>query len=92
MNKSNSQKTSETNWERIEKMTDNDIDTSDLPPLDDNFFANATLRMPKKKISVTLEIDQDVWEWFVSQGEECQTEINTALKMYATQTKNQHNS
>ena len=92
MNKSNSPKTSETNWERIENMTDNDIDTSDIPPLDDDFFANATLRMPKKKISVTLEIAQDVWEWFAAHGEQYQTEMNTALKMYANETKKQQNS
>ncbi len=52
MNKSNSQKTSETNWDRIDKMTNNDIDTSDIPPLDDDFFANVTRKNTKEKISV----------------------------------------
>ncbi len=83
MNESNLRKTSATNWEKIDQMTDEEIDTSDIPPLDDNFFANATLRMPKKKISVTLEVDQDIWEWFSAQGEQCQPQINQALKLYA---------
>lgn len=83
MNESNLRKTSATNWEKIDHKTDNEIDTSDIPPLDDNFFANATLRIPKKKVSVTLEVDQDIWEWFSAQGEQCQNQINQALKLYA---------
>lgn len=88
MSKSNLEKTSATNWERIDQMTDDEIDTSDIPPLDDKFFANATLRMPKKEISVTIKVAQDVWEWFAVQGEKYQTHINTALKMYAKNTQN----
>ena len=30
--------TSETDWARIDAMTDDDIDTSDIPPLADDFF------------------------------------------------------
>ena len=37
-----------TNWERLDQMADEDIDTSDIPPLDEAFFARAELRLPKK--------------------------------------------
>jgi hypothetical protein len=36
-------------------MTDEEIDTSDIPPLDEKFFANARLRMPRGKVAVTSE-------------------------------------
>jgi hypothetical protein len=38
--------TSKTDWTRIDAMTDDDIDTSDCPPLTDEFFAKAQLRSP----------------------------------------------
>jgi hypothetical protein len=46
----NLNKRSETNWARIDQMTDEEIDTSDIPPLDDAFFAKAKLRLPRSYI------------------------------------------
>lgn len=40
-------KQSTTNWARIDQMTDEEIDTSDIPPLDDAFFATAQWRLPR---------------------------------------------
>jgi len=37
---------SKTNWERIDAMTDDEIDVSDSPPLTDEFFAKAKWLMP----------------------------------------------
>ena len=65
-------------------MTDEEIDTSDIPPLDDAFFANARWRMPlKKKTAVTLSVDDDVLKWFEAQGADFQQRINAALRIYA---------
>ena len=44
MNNKNLKKLSETDWTRIDRMDDEDIDTSDIPALDDEFFASAQLR------------------------------------------------
>ncbi len=49
MNETNLKKPSETDWARIDQMKDEEIDTSDIPPLDDAFFAAAQWRMPEKK-------------------------------------------
>ena len=81
MNASNMNKPSETDWRRVSEMTDEDIDTSDIAPLDDNFFAKAKLRMPKQ-ISVTMLVDADLLEWFKAQGEAYESLINTALRSY----------
>ncbi|HZH31398.1 MAG TPA: BrnA antitoxin family protein [Pyrinomonadaceae bacterium] len=69
-------------------MTDEEIDTSDIPPLDEAFFADAKLRVPGK-VSVTVNVDADVLEWFRAQGEEFQQRINAALRIYAEAHKEQ---
>ncbi len=37
-----------TDWQKLETMTDEEIDYSDIPPLDDDFFARATLWLPQQ--------------------------------------------
>ena len=73
---------SKTDWERVDAMSDDEIDTSDIPPLDENFFVAAELRLPRKKIPVTMRIDPDVLEWFKSFGKGYQTRMNAVLRMY----------
>lgn len=83
MNGKNLKKPSETDWTRVDRMGDEDIDTSGIPPLDDDFFNSAQLRMPEKKVPVTLSVDSDVLKRFESQGSEFQYRINAALRIYA---------
>lgn len=83
MNANDLKNISETDWKRIEEMMDDEINTSDIPPLDEAFFVNANLRVPKGKVSVRLDLDADVLEWFKAQGAEFQQRINAALRIYA---------
>ena len=46
--------TSGTDWERVDAMEDEDIDTSDIPPLTDAFFKRARLRVPQHFVTATL--------------------------------------
>ena len=58
------------------------IDTSDIPPLTDQFFARA-VRNPyyrPVKQSTTVRIDADVLDWLRSQGAGYQTRINAILR------------
>ena len=82
MKESNTKRKSGTDWKRLERMTDEEIDVSDIPPLDGEFFKNATLRMPTKKKSVSLRLDSDILEWFKSEGKGYQTRINAVLRVY----------
>jgi uncharacterized protein (DUF4415 family) len=72
-----------TDWKRIEALTDEEIDTSDIPPLGDAFFADAKLHAPPGKVPVIVSLDADVFEWFRAQGEEYRSLINAALRIYA---------
>jgi uncharacterized protein (DUF4415 family) len=76
----------ETDWERLDNLTDEEIDLSDCPEITPERFAKAVVRqglpMDKNKTQVTLRIDHDVLEWFKSQGKGYQTQINRLLRAY----------
>jgi uncharacterized protein (DUF4415 family) len=82
MNENDLRNTSQTDWERVAAMTDEEIDTSDIPPLDDDFFAHAELRLPEPKQLITIRLDTDVVEWFKAQGKGYQTRMNAVLRRY----------
>jgi uncharacterized protein (DUF4415 family) len=63
-------------------MTDEEIDYSDIPPLTEEFFAKATLRVPATQAHNLIQIDPDVMAWFQSQGAEYKTLINLVLRRY----------
>ncbi|MFJ4396445.1 BrnA antitoxin family protein [Pseudomonas sp. NPDC089396] len=73
--------TSKTDWARLAQQDDKDIDTSDVPELDDDFFRQAELRVPAKQ-TVTIRLDADVLAWFKAQGAGYQTRINQLLRQY----------
>lgn len=74
-------KVSKTDWKRLAEMDDKEIDTSDIPELDDAFFQQAELKVPPKQ-PVTLRLDADILMWFKSQGSGYQTRINQLLRRY----------
>jgi len=60
-------------------MCDEDIDTSDIPPLTAEFWTKAKLRIPKQ-ITTSVQIDPETFEWFQSQGENAAQQMSVALK------------
>ena len=69
----------------IEAMPDEDIDYSDIPPLDEDWFKNAKLvkRGPRTE-QISIRIDTEVLEWFKdhAEGRGYQTLINDVLRTY----------
>ncbi len=86
MKKKHISQNSQTDWERVDKRRDEDIDFSDSPEVTPEMFAKAVLRKGLKPVSrktqVTLRIDEDVLTWFKQQGKGYQTRINALLKAY----------
>jgi len=71
----------------LERMKDEDIDYSDIPPLTGNEkFVVGKFYRPVKK-SLTIRIDADVLAWVKEQGEGYQTRINSYLRRAMLQTK-----
>jgi len=86
MSKSPTSTKSLTDWERLDAMTDEDIDFSDSPEITPQMFAKSIVKRglePRPvKQQVTLRIDSDVLEWFREQGRGYQTNINALLRAY----------
>jgi uncharacterized protein (DUF4415 family) len=84
MSENASKSTSKTDWARVSALTDAEIDTSEIPPLDDSFFSQARLRLPPQPLTeVTLHLDPQVLDWFQKQGSSYEELINAALRIYA---------
>lgn len=86
MSNSNSTKKSQTDWARIDAMTDEDIDFTDLPEVTPEMFKNAVVRKglksEMKTSQETLAVDSDIIEYFKSQGQNYRTQINQLLREY----------
>lgn len=77
---------SQTDWDRLENLTDEEIDFSDVEEITPELFAQAVVRRGLKPVSkkeqITLRVDSDVLRWFKSQGKGYQTRINNLLRAY----------
>lgn len=73
-------KSLETDWERIEAMTDEEIDTSDIPPLTEEFLKRAKVRMPNG-----IRLDREVYLWLRRQGGDVSERINAILRQHMEQ-------
>ena len=67
---------------KLDRMKDEDIDYSDIPELDAEFFATARVVVPPGKKQVTGRLDRDVLAWLKAQGRGYQTRINAVLRAY----------
>jgi uncharacterized protein (DUF4415 family) len=77
--------TSQTDWAALAAMTDEDIDYSDIPPLTEEFFQNATLRIPATQAQQLIQLDPDILQWFQAQGGEYKSLINSVLRHHIEQ-------
>lgn len=86
MKKSSTSNKSLTDWTRLDSMTDDDIDTSDIPAVTPEMFAKAVvkrgLKVKDSKAQLTIRVDRDVLTWFKSHGRGYQTQINALLRAY----------
>ena len=68
----------------IAAIPDEDIDTSDIPEVSEDFFRTASLIMPTDtgKKAISLRIDEDVLAWFKGQGKGHLSRMNAVLRAY----------
>ena len=88
MSVSNLNSSSKTNWERLDAMTDEEIDMSDSPPLTEEFFARAVWMMPGEpsphpSVKIELALDPSLLAWFQAQGQDHGQRMQAALRLYA---------
>ena len=67
---------------KLDRMTDAEIDYSDIPELDDAFWKTAVpVNWPPAKTQLTIRLDADVLDWLKSNGRGYQTRINRILRV-----------
>ena len=71
-----------TGWAKLQKRADRDIDYSDIPPTDPEFWQEAEVVIPPVKTHLSLRLDEDIVAWFKQQGTGYQTRINAVLRSY----------
>jgi uncharacterized protein (DUF4415 family) len=77
-----------TDWARVHALTDREIeeaiasDPDAAPILDAEWFRNATLVMPERKVPVSMRIDREILEWFKRQGRGYQSRMHAVLAAY----------
>lgn len=69
-------------WAKLQKMTDHEIDYSDISPTDVKFWEKTQVVMPPVKTHLSLRLDEDIVEWFKRQGAGYQTKLNAVLRSY----------
>lgn len=78
-----------TDWARVDALTDEDIaravaNDPDAAPIDID-WSDAVLVMPSKKKAISIRVDEDVLDYFKSQGDGYQRRMNAVLRSYMQQ-------
>ena len=73
---------SRTDWDALARMSDDEIDYSDIPPLGDEFFGKAFVQIPAAQARNLVQLDPDVKAWFHAQGPDYQAVINSILRVH----------
>lgn len=82
---------SETDWEKLRNLTDEEIDASiandpDWAEFKDLDWSDAVLVVPPKKTAISIRVDDDVLDYFKKNGAGYQRRINAVLRSYMDQT------
>ena len=69
-------------FKKINSINDKDIDYSDIPELDKEFWDNAKPVYPKGKKPISIRLDRDIIDFFKHEGSGYQSKINSVLRSY----------
>ena len=78
-----------TDWARVDALTDEDIANAvandpDAVPIDID-WSDAVLVIPTRKKAISIRVDEDVLDYFKSEGDGYQRRINAVLRSYMQQ-------
>lgn len=76
-----------TDWKKLKSLSENEIkegadNDPDNPLWTREMFDASYLYMPQKKVPVHMYLDQEIVDWFKSEGKGYQSRINAVLKSY----------
>ncbi len=73
---------SKTDWEALAAMTDEEIDYSEIAPLSAAFFERARVWQPQPQVTLKLQVDADILEWFQKTSDNWEAQVQAALRFY----------
>lgn len=81
---------SQTDWARLEAITDEEIEASiandpDWEEFKDLDWSEAVVVIPPKKKPISIRVDEDVLDYFKTQGAGYQRRMNAVLRSYMQQ-------
>ena len=79
-----------TDWARVDAMTDEEVEASiandpDWAEFKDIDWSDAVLVIPARKKAISIRVDEDVLDYFKSEGDGYQRRINAVLRSYMQQ-------
>jgi uncharacterized protein (DUF4415 family) len=79
-----------TDWARVDAMTDEEVEASiandpDWAEFKDIDWSDAVLVIPARKKAISIRVDEDVLDFFKSEGDGYQRRINAVLRSYMQQ-------
>jgi len=75
-------KSTKTDFARLRRQTENDIDYSDIPETSESFWGDSSLVVPHQKVEFTVNIDEDLALWLKRMGKNSDLAINNILRAY----------
>src|SRR5258708_1000868 len=81
---------SKTDWARVDALTDKEVEASiaddpDWAEFKDVDWSRAVLVIPAKKKAISMRVDEDVLDYFKSEGDGYQRRMNAVLRSYMQQ-------
>ena len=73
--------------EQIAAVRDEDIDFSDIPELDEEFWERAEIVEPDRTDQITMRVKRSVLAYFKAPGKGYQTRMNRVLESYVRHRK-----
>jgi uncharacterized protein (DUF4415 family) len=79
-----------TDWARVDKLSDADIEKAiakdpDWAKFRDVDWSNAVVVLPSRKKAISIRVDEDVLDFFKKEGAGYQRRINAVLRSYVQQ-------
>ncbi|MBN2003190.1 MAG: hypothetical protein JXA21_07515 [Anaerolineae bacterium] len=74
--------TSKTDWEALSAMTDEEIDYTEIAPLSATFFERARVWQSQPQVTLQLQVDADILEWFQKSSDNWEAQVQAALRFY----------
>jgi uncharacterized protein (DUF4415 family) len=76
-----------TDWDRLRNMTEDEIERNALEEnrrvgIPDDWYRDAVLVNAPPKVPISIRIDEDILDYFRSQGKGYQTRINAVLRAF----------